>query len=205
MAKAAGGGEKGKKIAAAAMWKSVKRESADIASIYGRRLLRESAEDLRSMLDGWGKVDIYGDDASSEYFGNFDFSGNKVSYYNSNFVERPEWKKAFDNIIANVNFEYEPFEDAMSKGLTIDTKDLGSLVNLLKKHLGSLLKDSTDPMTPKVEDTYEESDPMIPKVEKILQKMTEDYGSEDLAVEELSKWDEDEMNEYYNNHFSESE
>jgi hypothetical protein len=40
---------------------------------------------------------------------------------------------------------------------------------------------------------------MIPKVEKILQKMTEDYGSEDRAIEELSKWDEDEMNEYYSN------
>jgi hypothetical protein len=256
MAKAAGGGEKGKKIAAAAMWKSVKRESTDIASIYGRRLLRESAEDLRSMLDGWGKVDIYGDDASSEYFGNFDFSGDKVSYYNSNFVERPEWKKGFDNIIANVNFEYEPFEDAMSKGLTIDTKDLGSLVNLLKKHLGSLLKDSRNPMILKSEsvsseqydeivsiihsaiakaklskpelsneieqvwdvvsdlwadhemrvynalmiDQIPEEDQMIPKVEKILQKMTEDLGSEDLAVEALSKWDEDEMNEYYNNH-----
>lgn len=118
MAKAAGGGEKGKKIAAAAMWKSIKRESADIASIYSQKLLGESMEEEKEM---------------------------------------------------------EEVEEAMEK----------------EKEMEEAL--------------VSEDDPMIPKVEKILAKMTEDYGSEDLAVEELSKWDEDEMNEYYNNHFSESE
>jgi hypothetical protein len=118
MAKAAGGGEKGKKIAAAAMWKSIKRESADIASIYGQKLLGESMEEEK---------------------------------------------------------EVEEVEEAMEEE------------NEMEEALVS------------------ENDPMIPKVEKILAKMTEDYGSEDLAVEELSKWDEDEMNEYYNNHFTESE
>lgn len=98
MAKAAGGGEKGKKIAAAAMWKSIKRESADILAAYeGKELLAENVE------------------------------------------------------------------------------------------------------------TLDESDPMIPKVEKILQKMTEEYGSEERAIEELSKWDEDDMNEYYNNHIMSEE
>ena len=108
MAKAAGGGEKGKKIAAAAMWKSIKRESADILAAYeGKELIAENVEEIE-------EID----------------------------------------------------EDIV---------------------------------------TLDESDPMIPKVEKIIQKMTEDFGSEELAIEELSKWDEDEMNEYYNNHLMSEE
>lgn len=70
-----------------------------------------------------------------------------------------------------------------------------------------LLAENVDEIDEIEEDvvTLDESDPMILKVEKIIQKMTEDFGSEDLAIEELSKWDEDEMNEYYNNHLMSEE
>lgn len=156
MAKAAGGGEKGKKIAAAAMWKSIKRESAGILSAYeGKKLLNESV--------------------SSEQYDEI------VSIIHSAIakakISKPELSNEIEQVWDVVSDLWADHEMRVYNALMID----------------------------QIPEEDPESDPMIPKVEKILQKMTEDYGSEDRAVEELSKWDEDEMNEYYNNHFSESE
>ena len=148
MAKAAGGGEKGKKIAAAAMWKSVKRESAGVLSAYkGKELLNESV-------------------SSDQYESIVDIIYNAV---NNAANTHPELSAEIHEVWDVVTELWGNYEDSVLDAI-----------------MG--------------EDMSEGTDPMIPKVEKILQKMTEDLGSEDLAVEELSKWDEDEMNEYYNNH-----
>jgi hypothetical protein len=150
MAKAAGGGEKGKKIAAAAMWKSVKRESAGILSAYeGKKLLNESV--------------------SSEQYDEI------VSIIHSAIakakISKPELSNEIEQVWDVVSDLWADHEMRVYNALMID----------------------------QIPEEDPESDPMIPKVEKILQKMTEDLGSEELAVEELSKWDEDEMNEYYSN------
>jgi hypothetical protein len=147
MAKAAGGGEKGKKIAAAAMWKSVKRESAGILAAYkGKELLSESV--------------------SSEQYDEI------VSIIHSAIAKaklsKPELSNEIEQVWDVVSDLWADHEMRVYNALMIDQ--------------------------------IPEEDQMIPKVEKILQKMTKDLGSEDLAVEALSKWDEDEMNEYYNNH-----
>lgn len=156
MAKAAGGGEKGKKIAAAAMWKSVKRESAGIASVYGTKLLNESV-------------------SSEQYDEIVSIIHDAV---NTAARSNPELSREISqvwDVVTNIWADNE-----MQVYNTIIDEAYAKEMN--------------------EEEMGEESDPMIPKVEKILQKMTEEYGSEELAVEELSKWDEDEMNEYYNNH-----
>lgn len=70
MAKAAGGGEKGQKIAAASMWKSIKRESFDINERESNKLTDIPLEKIRnaiaskegmdiSEVEEWEEADVY--------------------------------------------------------------------------------------------------------------------------------------------------
>jgi hypothetical protein len=70
MAKAVGGGEKGQKIAAAAMWKSIKRESFDVNESESNKLTDIPLEKIRnaiaskegmdiSEVEEWEEADVY--------------------------------------------------------------------------------------------------------------------------------------------------
>lgn len=214
MAKAAGGGEKGKKIAAAAMWKSIKRESADIASIYRQKLLGESVNEDSSL---GGRVKVTFGEYEIGTYDNLKEMQNGIAEYIANDLydsvegeegEDYDYDSIRDEAIEQSLLVIDAFEETINndrQGGNIFGTDYTVLDAEVNGSVDSYDGIWTFRFVGVEKESTSESDLMIPKVEKILQKMTEDYGSEDLAVEELSKWDEDEMNEYYNNHFTESE
>lgn len=212
MAKAAGGGEKGKKIAAAAMWKSIKRESADILTAYeDETLLNEDVNE-----DAFLSAEFAIQDAAKK-LAMMDVhprgvDGKSVNSYTAtdvlqSLIQARQYIRALYNepnvdedSVGTAEIEVmqvaETLADISKKSDNL--KKLGNARELINK-ASSGMSESSAP------NSLDESDPMIPKVEKIIQKMTEEYGSEERAIEELSKWDEDDMNEYYNNHIMSEE
>jgi len=118
----------------------IKEEAQLLTEKYG-------PDDVRDELDGWGKTDIYTNEASNEDVGDFEFKGSNVFYSNWNFSEDgaedgmggPKyWKKYVVAPLkrAGVKFQVTNTED--NAELKFKNSDLLTVVDALKNTVGNL-------------------------------------------------------------------
>jgi hypothetical protein len=97
-------------------------------------------DDLKDILDGFGKTDVYSNsEVSNEMIGEFDFEDNKVTYSNSNFEDLDDWNLAKDVLgpLKKAGIKYKKYKDEYSAGVIVNTEDLESLIEILKQTVGN--------------------------------------------------------------------